>query len=323
MVLCRVFELSLVRHASQDGVGIPHPYTGQEGVGAGVCCALEPEDRVVSPHRMLGHAIAKGCELAPLALELYGRSSGLCRGRSGEMYLSDYEHGFMGATQIVGGNMPMGVGLALAASLDGSRRVVIAFVGDGAVNQGAFHEALNLAAIWRLPFVVVVENNGYAESTPTEYATAGTIVGRATGYDIPGAAVDGQDAIAVHRCASEAIARARRGEGPSLIEARTYRYGGHYYGEQHRRYRSGDEVKAWRARDPIAIHRREMIASGIDERELDEIDRSAKETVDQALAVARSGPEPTWDDLVDDVLAPTEVGTLYVERYLTEEGFRA
>lgn len=306
LVRCRNFEMALIRHASQDAVSIGHPYLGQEAVASGVCYALRPDDRVVSTHRAHGHAVAKGCDLRRLALELYGRSSGLCRGRAGEMYVAQYDVGYMGGTQVVGGNLAMGAGLALASLCDRSARVTVAFVGDGGTNQGTFHEVLNLAAIWKLPLVVVVENNGYAEATPTEYATAGNIEGRAAAYGIPGRSVDGQDAVAVHACATELVERARKGDGPSLIEARTYRYEGHYYGDRHRRYRTQDEVDTWRARDPVAIHREVMRASGFSEEDLAAVDAAATAAAEEALTAARMGPEPTQADLLDDVFAPTE-----------------
>jgi acetoin:2,6-dichlorophenolindophenol oxidoreductase subunit alpha len=316
LTLCRSFESALIRFAGDANAGIPHPYIGQEGVAAGVCVALTEADRVVSPHRMVGHAVARGCDLRRLASELFGRADGLCRGRSGEMYASQYDVGYMGATQIVGGNLPMAAGLALAAKLSGTPSVVVAFVGDGAVNQGAFSEALNLAGVWLLPLVVVVENNGYAEATPAEYAIAGNILTRAAGYGLAAEAVDGQDAVAVHHATSTARDRGCEGQGPTLLEMRTYRYEGHYYGDQHRRYRTESEVARWGERDPLAIHRERMILEGFTEGELDDIEAESASRSEEAVREAVGGAAPVWEDLVDDVFSPSDVADRYHRMYL-------
>ncbi len=304
MTRCRTFEEVFTRVALQQGVRIGHPYAGQEAVAAGVFCALAPSDRVLSTHRSHGHAVAAGCDLTKLALELFGKAGGLCRGRGGEMGVAQLDIGFIGATDIVAGNLPMGVGLALAAKLDRSERCVIAFVGDGGVNQGAFHESLNLASIWSLPYIVVVENNHYAESTPVEYATAGPgIAARASAYGIPGNSVDGQSATEMLAATTTAIERARSGSGPSLIEARTYRYYGHYYGDRHERYRTAAEVADWKARDPLALQRQALLASGVfTEERLDEIDADARAEAEAAVTAASGGADPTWDDLTEGVL---------------------
>jgi pyruvate dehydrogenase E1 component alpha subunit len=233
------------------------------------------------------------------------------------MYASQYDVGYMGATQIVGGNVPMAAGLALAAKLSGRRSVVVAFVGDGAVNQGAFSEALNLAGVWLLPLVVVVENNGYAEATPAEYAIAGNILTRAAGYGLAAEAVDGQDAVAVHQAASVARDRGCAGQGPTLLEVRTYRYEGHYYGDQHRRYRPESEVAKWRERDPLAMHRERMLVEGsFTDRELDDIEAESVSRTEEAVRAAVGGAVPDWDDLVDDVFAPSDVAERYRRMYL-------
>jgi TPP-dependent pyruvate/acetoin dehydrogenase alpha subunit len=309
MVRCRSFEEAFVRTALQERVRIGHPYAGQEAVAAGVFCALAPGDRVLSTHRSHGHAVAAGCDLTRLALELFGKAGGLCRGRGGEMGVAQFEIGFMGATDIVGGNLPMGVGLALAAKLDDSGRCVVAFVGDGGVNQGSFHESLNLAAIWSLPYVVVVENNHYAESTPVEYASAGPgIAARASAYGIPGRSVDGQSAPEMLAAVRTALQRARSGGGPSLIEARTYRYYGHYYGDRHERYRTAVEVAYWKARDPLALHRQALLPlAAFTEERLDALEADASSEAEAAVSAALAGADPTWDDLTDGVLVPPAV----------------
>jgi pyruvate dehydrogenase E1 component alpha subunit len=309
MARCRSFEETFIRQALRDGIRIGHPYAGQEAVAAGVFCALAPSDRALSTHRSHGHAVAAGCDLARLALELFGKAGGLCRGRAGEMGVAQLDIGFMGATDIVGGNLPMGVGLALAAKLDRSGRCVVAFVGDGGVNQGSFHESLNLAAIWSLPYVVVVENNHYAESTPVEYASAGPgIAARASAYGIPGRSVDGQNAVEVYTAALAALDRARTGAGPSLIEAQTYRYYGHYYGDRHERYRTQVEVAYWKARDPLALHRQALLASEtFSEQRLDVLEAEARTEAEAAVAAASAAADPTWEDLTGDVFAGSAV----------------
>jgi TPP-dependent pyruvate/acetoin dehydrogenase alpha subunit len=311
LCLCREFESALISYATKDGKPVGHPYLGQEAVAAGVCTALHADDRVLSTHRAHGHAVAKGCDLERLALELYGSSEGTCRGRAGEMYVAQTDVGYFGGTQIVAGNVAMAAGLALAAQLGQLDRVAVAFVGDGGVNQGVLHEALNLAAIWSLPLVLVVENNGYAQTTSTRYATAGRITERAASYGIAAVSVDGQSAVDVYRAARTARDRAVRGEGATVIEALTYRYEGHYYGDRHRRYRSQDEVDEWLARDPVQLHRDTLLESGVPEAELAEI-RSHGVTASQAaFERARTGRGASLPDLLDGVFVsplPTVTG---------------
>ena len=307
MSLCREFETTLVAYASKDGQPIGHPYQGQEAVAAGVCAALAPGDRVLSTHRAHGHAVAIGCDLGRLALELYGSGEGTCRGRAGEMYVAQPDVGYFGGTQIVAGNLPMATGLALSAKLSGLDRIAVAFVGDGGVNQGVFHEALNLAAVWSLPVVFVVENNGYAQTTSTEYATAGRIVDRGAAYGIRSVAVDGQSALEVHDVVREARQRAVHGDGPTLVEARTYRYEGHFYGDQHRRYRSQAELQSWLDRDPISLLRQVAVDAGIDEGALAAVTTQARDTCVAAFERARTGREATLADLLDGVFADPSI----------------
>ncbi len=303
MVRCRAFEDELIAGAARDGIRVGHPYRGQEAVAAGVCLALRPDDRMTSTHRSHGHAVAKGCDPTRLALELYGRVEGFCCGRGGEMNVADYSVGFMGATEIVGGNLAMASGLALAARLERSDRVTVAFLGEGGANQGSFAEVLNLASVWLLPLVIVCENNGYAESTPAEYALGGPgLVARAGAYGLPGMSVYGQDVFAVHDAASGAVARARAGFGASLIEARTYRYYGHYYGDRDRRYRTALELARWKARDPIALARAALTEAGtLEDGEADEIAARASEWAGAAFVAAREGSAPGEADLLDGV----------------------
>ena len=253
MLRIRVFEDRLLREfAKGDMPGFVHTYHGAEPVAAGVCAHLTDDDIITSTHRGHGHCIAKGCDLSAMVAELYGRETGLCRGRGGSMHIADFSKGVLGANAIVGGGISLAVGAALASRILGDDRVAVSFFGDGAANQGIFHESLNLASIWRLPVVFVCENNGWAESTPTAYTTSVTdIAVRAQAYDIAGVVVDGSDYIDVLTQAGQAIDRARQGEGPTLIEAKITRMRGHYVGDPEQ-YRSREQRRAARQLDPVA-----------------------------------------------------------------------
>jgi pyruvate dehydrogenase E1 component alpha subunit len=303
MCQCREFETALISYATKDGKPVGHPYLGQEAVAAGVCTALRPDDRVLGTHRAHGHAVAKGCDLERLALELYGSSEGTCRGRAGEMYVAQTDVSYFGGTQIVAGNIAMASGLALAAKLDEADRVAAAFVGDGGVNQGVLYEALNLSAIWSLPLILVIENNGYAQTTSTSYASAGRIVDRAAAYGIPAFQIDGQDAVEVYQTARTARDLAVRGGGPTVIEALTYRYEGHFYGDRHRRYRSQQEVEQWLVRDPLQLHRAVLLESGVSGDVLAEISDRAAAASRAAFERARTGRTVTQADLLEGVFA--------------------
>lgn len=305
LCLCREFESALITYAAKDGKPIGHPYLGEEAVAAGVITALRPDDRVLSTHRTHGHAVAKGCELERLALELYGSGEGTCRGRAGEMFVAQTDVGYFGGTQIVAGNVAMAAGVALAAQLEHADRVAVTFVGDGGVNQGVFHEAANLAAIWHLPVIIVIENNGYAQTTSTSYASAGVLVERGAAYGIASVSVDGQSAVDMYDAAASARKRAVGGEGPTVIEARTYRYEGHYYGDRHRTYRTQTEVDSWLARDPVALHRRLLLEMGLADAELDAVSAEAARLSQAAFERARLGAPITERDLLDDVTVDT------------------
>src|SRR5204863_6908012 len=250
--------------------GFVHLYAGEEAVAVGVCAHLTDDDFITSHHRGHGHCIAKGVDLYEMVAELLGRESGACRGKGGSMHIADVNKGMLGANGIVGGGFPLAVGAGLTARTNGKGQVAVCFFGDGAANQGTFHEGLNLAGIWKLPVIFVAENNGYAESTPVTYhMSCRDIADRAAGYGMPGVSVDGLDVFAVYEAAGEAIARARRGEGPSLIECKTYRYYGHFEGDTIM-YRTKDELEFYRGRDPILGLRRFMIDRNIaPEEELD------------------------------------------------------
>jgi pyruvate dehydrogenase E1 component alpha subunit len=242
-----------------------HTSTGQEAAVVGACAALRADDYLTGNHRSHGHPIAKGAELPPLMAELLGKRTGVCKGRGGSMHLADFAVGSLGESGIVGAGIPVATGAGLSAQVRGSGQVVICFFGDGASNQGTFHESLNMAAVWKLPVIYFCENNGYAATTPAKDTTSvENIAARAVGYGIPGVVVDGQDAVAVHEVTSAAVAKARAGLGPSLVEAKTYRYNEHAEGVGIPSiYRTAEEIEEWKRRDPIQIHRQRLVSGGV------------------------------------------------------------
>jgi pyruvate dehydrogenase E1 component alpha subunit len=305
MLRIRLFEDRVRREFGKgDMPGFVHTYVGAEAVAVGVCTSLGDADLITSTHRGHGHCLAKGVPLGPIVAELYGRETGLCKGRGGSMHVADFSKGMLGANAIVGGGISLAVGGALAAQTLGDGRVAVTFFGDGASNQGIFHESLNLAAIWRLPVVFVCENNGWAESTPSSYAiSVDRVASRAGAYGIPGVTVDAADVEAVSAAASEAIGRARRGEGPTLLEARIRRLGGHYVGDPEE-YRSRDDRREARSADPIARAREELEAAGVDAGAIvAEVEAATIAELDDAFAAARAAPLPDPAELGRDVFA--------------------
>ncbi|MFQ6097835.1 MAG: thiamine pyrophosphate-dependent dehydrogenase E1 component subunit alpha [Armatimonadota bacterium] len=272
--------------------GAVHLYIGQEAVAVGVCSALGQEDCVVSTHRGHGHAIAKGADAKRVLAELMGKESGYCRGCGGSMHIFAPEIGLMGGNGIVGAGLPIALGPAFAAKYRGEPHVSVAFFGDGAANQGTFNESLNLAATWKLPVIFVCENNLHAASTPAAIAfPAEDIAPRSHGYGIPGRVVDGQDVVAVYREASEAVGRARAGCGPTLIEAKTYRYEGHC--GVSRGHENPEECAEWRKRDPIALHERRLLALGVVSRDdLQQMRAEVAAEMDEAEEYAKAAPLP-------------------------------
>jgi pyruvate dehydrogenase E1 component alpha subunit len=307
MVTIRVFEETAASLMDQGKlVGELHCYAGQEASGVGVCAALSKDDYITSTHRGHGHVIAKGADLKLMMAELFGRRTGLCKGKGGSMHVADVSLGILGANGIVAGGIPIATGAALAAQVQETGRVAVCFFGDGASNEGAFHESMNLAAVWQLPVIFVCENNKYHEFSASAPATAATIHGRAAAYDVPGVHVDGQDVQAVHEVAVEAVARARSGAGPSLIETDTYRYYGHFIGEEKLfpPYRSDQEVEAWKARDPIVLFRTTAVKQGLlTEPEIEAIDDEVKVEVQHAVRFAEKSPWPDPEEALDDVFA--------------------
>ena len=276
--------------------GAVHLYIGQEAVGVGICSQLTDDDWIASTHRGHGHFLAKGGDPKLLMAEVYGRETGICKGHGGSMHVADFSKGIIGANGIVGAGISITTGAALAAQLDGKDAVGIAFFGDGAANQGVLCEALNVSTLWQLPVIFVCENNGFSEFSPSATVTAGNIVDRAKPYGAAHEAVDGNDLIAVWQCAARAIKRARSGEGPTLIEARTYRLRGHVEAEAtflSSSYRTEEEIDAWRARDPIPAFAKRMLEAGqVSQADLDQIEAEIVAEVAEAVSFAESSPYP-------------------------------
>jgi TPP-dependent pyruvate/acetoin dehydrogenase alpha subunit len=300
----REFEERLhVEFATGDIPGFVHLYAGEEAIAAGVCTHLNDDDLVASTHRGHGHAIAKGCDVKAMLLEIFGRADGLCRGKGGSMHIADIDRGMLGANGIVGGGPPMICGVGLSAKVRGTEQVGVAFVGDGGSNQGTFLESLNLSSVWELPCVFVVENNGYAEATPSMYHLGQPdIAKRADGFGLPGVVVDGHDFFAVYEAAGEAISRARAGGGPSLLECKVNRYYGHEEGDS-QLYRRPNEVEEIRAtRDCLdQMVSRLTARDEVTEAELAQIDADVRTLIDEAVDGARAGGMPEAAELLTDV----------------------
>jgi TPP-dependent pyruvate/acetoin dehydrogenase alpha subunit len=307
MRLIREFEDGI--HAEYPRGEIPgfvHLSAGQEAIAAGVAAHLRGGDAISATHRAHGHALAAGCDLSALLLEVYGKRGGVCGGKGGSMHLIDLEHGFLGANGIVGAGAPLACGAALAAKRRGAGAVVISYAGDGGSNQGSFLESLNLASVWRLPLVFVVENNGYADSTAARFHQLGIDVARrAPGFSMPGVIVDGHDFFAVWAGARDAVQRARDGAGPTLLECKVTRYYGHGEGHDDQTYRGRDEVAAIRmTRDCIDRFRAAVVESGrLQEAVLVGIDGESRRFLEDAFETARRAPAPDPATLLTDVYA--------------------
>jgi TPP-dependent pyruvate/acetoin dehydrogenase alpha subunit len=302
MVRIRLFEEAAGRLAESNRLpGFLHLYVGEEAVAAGVCGALNDDDHITSTHRGHGHLVAKGGDFNRMMAELMGKATGYCKGKGGSMHISDTSLGMLGANGIVGAGSPIAVGAAFANRYRGRGQVAVAFFGDGSTNIGAFHEAANMACALHLPIVFACENNEYGEFTPRDKTMAITdIVDRAAGYGMPGVIVDGMDVIAVHEAAVEAVERARSGGGPSLIEAKTYRFYNHH-GVQNLglKYRSDDEVAMWKQRDPIFTLEDRMIENKSASRDqFDAIWAELRADIDTAIAFADESPYPTPDQIM-------------------------
>ena len=304
MTTIRHFEERGIPETGQRGVSASiHSSAGQEAVATGVCANLTDEDYIGSTHRGHGHCIAKGVDPKLMMAELFGRSTGPNKGKGGSMHISDMSKGMLGTNGVVGASIPLALGAALTSKIKKLGRVAVAFFGDGGSSQGVTHESMNLASIWKLPVIFLCENNGYAMSTPSEYAVSIThIADRAQGYDMPGVHVDGMDVFAVYDATAQAVARARAGEGPTLIECQTYRYYGHTVFDNPLTYRSKEEEDHWRARDPLKLFREAVLPQGdITAEELDQLDTDAETLMEEAVKFADESPFPEPVELYDDV----------------------
>ena len=285
--------------------GVVHCYIGEEAVAVGVCSALENGDQIISTHRGHGHCIAKGADLNRMMAELYGRQGGYCKGKGGSMHIADFGIGMLGANGIVAGGISIVTGAGLAAQMDGNGRVAVSFFGDGASNAGPFHECLNIAATWKLPMLYICENNMYAAQTAASATHAmPDVAGRAAGYGIPGVVVDGNDIFAVYQAAARAVARARAGEGPTLIECKTFRWRAHTERIGQPDFRTPEEIDAWKAKDPIARLSNQLVAQGsMTEADVKALDQEALSAIAASVAFAEASPFPTPEQALEDMYA--------------------
>jgi len=302
MLIRRFEEKSAEMYAKQRIAGFLHLYTGQEAVAAGAIAALRDDDYVVTHYRDHGHALARGLEPGRVMAELFGRDTGVSRGKGGSMHLFDAEHNFMGGYAIVAGHMPLACGLALASQQLRKNRITLCIFGDGAVNEGEFHEALNLAAVWKLPVVFLCENNFYGMGTDIRRVSAVIeVYKRAAAYAIPAEQVDGMDVLAMYEATQRAAERARSGEGPVFLEAITYRFRGHSMADPEF-YRKKDELEQWRARDPIVSFRALLTQDGaIDDATFDRLQADVEDVVNEAVRFAEESPKPPPEALYQDV----------------------
>ncbi len=307
MLTIRRFEERVAKEYADMAIpGLVHSYIGEEACATGVCAALRRDDRIVSTHRGHGHCIAKGADINRMMAELYGRTTGYCKGKGGSMHIADFNVGMLGANGIVGGGFGIATGAALAAKLEGLGGVAVSFFGDGATEEGTFHENMNLASIWKLPLIFACENNLYGSTVPASYGIAvKDIAVKAVGYAMPGKIVDGNDVLAVYEAAKEAVARARAGEGPSFLEMKTYRWRTHTealwpLGDN----RPKEEVESWKKRDPVPALGNKMLAEGMaTKEELEAIDREIMERIRNAINFALESPLPKPEDALADVFS--------------------
>ena len=305
MTKIRLFESELQKFFAAGKIpGFVHLYLGEEAVATGACAALKQTDMITSTHRGHGHCLAKGGDLKLMMAEIYGRSTGYCKGKGGSMHIADFNIGILGANGIVGGGGPLAVGAAFSCQYKDTKGVCACFFGDGASNQGTTQESLNMASAWKLPVIFINENNGYGISCPQSKSMAITdIADRAAGYDMPGVVIDGNDVLAVYEAVTMAVERARKGQGPSLIECKTYRWRGHFEGDACV-YRSEKELEEWKAKDPIPRFAKKLVESGTaTQAELDAITASVAAEIEAAVKFAEDSPFPKPEDLLEDVYA--------------------
>lgn len=313
MFLIREFELRAINERRAGLIpGFIHSCVGQEATAVGACAALNTDDVITSTHRGHGHLIAKGGAPKYMMAELAARSTGYCGGKGGSLHMNDFDLGILGANGIVAGGIPMAAGAALAFQMREEKRVALAFFGDGAVNEGAFHEAANLAGLWKLPIIFFCENNLYGEGTPqSKQAPVADLAIRAEGYAFPGVIVDGNDVLAVYEATQRAVERARAGEGPTFVEGKTYRFRGHYEGDP-MVYRSKKEMDEWRQRDPIATFSRQLLeVDRATEADIAKIKADVQATLDEAVHFAASSPHPEPETALEGVYHDTHEGRVF------------
>ncbi len=313
MLLVREFELRAIAERRAGLIpGFIHSCVGQEATAAGACAALGPDDVITSTHRGHGHLVAKGGEPKFMMAELAARTDGYCGGKGGSLHMTDFNLGILGANGIVGGGIPIAVGAGLAFQQKREPRVALAFFGDGATNEGAFHEALNLAGLWKLPVIFFCENNLYGEGTPQDkQAPVADLAIRASSYAMPGITVDGNDVLAVYEATVAAVERARAGGGPTFIEGKTYRQRGHYEGDP-MVYRSKEEMEAWKRRDPVVAFRARLLAeAGIPEADVVAVAQAVQAALDEAVAFAAASPKPAPETALAGVYGETHEGLVF------------
>ena len=296
----KVFEL----YAQNMVPGTIHLYAGEEAVAVGVCSNLRKDDYITSTHRGHGHCIAKGADPKRIMAEILGKKTGYCKGKGGSMHIADFKVGMLGATAVVGAGIPIAMGAGLSIKLRGTDQVVACFFGEGASNQGTFHEGINMAAIWKLPVIFVCENNLYAMGTrQSRVMLIENIADRAASYGIPGVTVDGNDVLAVYEAAREAVERARRGEGPTLIECKTYRHKGHSRVDP-AKYRPKEEVEEWLRKDPIKRLREKLLQTNVlAEEEIQRVEEEVSVKIEEAVKFAVESPYPAPEEALEDVYA--------------------
>jgi TPP-dependent pyruvate/acetoin dehydrogenase alpha subunit len=306
MYRIRRFEETMLEQTFKgNSMGVTHPSDGQEAVPTGICAHLTVKDWIGSTHRGHGHCIAKGLDTKSMMAEIMGRSTGMCKGKGGSMHIADFSKGMLGANAIVGASVPLAVGAALTAKYRGKENdsIGVSFFGDGATSQGVVHESMNLAAVWKLPVIFACENNGYAEATPAWYAvSADDISSRAEGYGIPGVQVDGMDVFAVYDAAKIAVERARKGEGPTLLDLKTYRYHGHFHADDPKKYRKPEEEAYYKERDCLKLFEDRVTGQGLMKAaELADIRSNIEQEMEEAVEFGLASPMPDESELYADV----------------------
>jgi pyruvate dehydrogenase E1 component alpha subunit len=305
MLEIRSFEEKVFELYAQNLVpGTIHLYLGEEAVAVGVCSALRKDDYITSTHRGHGHCIAKGADLKRTMAEILGKKTGYCKGKGGSMHIADFSIGMLGATAVVGAGLPIAIGAGLSAKLRGTDQVVACFFGEGASNQGTFHESINMASTWKLPVIFICENNLYAMGTRQSRVMAiENVADRATAYGIPGVVVDGNDVLAVYEATQRTVERARKGEGPTLVECKTYRHKGHSRVDP-AKYRPKEEVEEWLAKDPIKRFKEKLLQTNtLMESDIQQIEREVLAEIEEAVKFAKESPHPAPEEALEDVYA--------------------